>query len=516
MTADCFLNGIILSLYHVRTVCEDFNSQAVFVFESKMMGRSSAYAVERWLLYRQHQGFTVSNGEGPDAAFCLGGIVMRQLDQVCESPDSENIQCALDFENTMNNLETQLYYRHLPPKEVALCVMEAACKFYDADWCGLIQVDLDLGLWKPLWWHNECQEDKTTILTNEFESSEFLDRWVKAVRRGTPMVVPDAEEVKDLYPDEYQLYERLGIKSVLAIPLEPRQIALIAVRNPQRYIHQTSMLKLLAYVLLAAYNDKRMADSLSMAISPENIKSSHDVFISLFGELKIHTSHGVLPESDLKSPKISRLLTFMLLSNKKALSSLEIVQEIWPEELEDKDEPGKKVKQLVYRLRQAFSIISDEQLILSTPSGYQFNPDLHITTDFQRFDELCIAAAKATSAINKVRLLEKAASLYQGKLLSAANGEHWLVHYANRYHLEFMSTVNELLKQLMDFHAYDLLHRDAALALTIAPENTKAYYWLIRSYQKQHMDEMAAGELAAAKQKLPEDEYQKLLNSLER
>ena len=141
------------------------------------------------------------------------------------------------------------------------------------------------------------------------------------------MVVPDAEKVKDLYPDEYQLYERLGIKSVLAIPLEPRQIALIAVRNPQRYIHQTSMLKLLAYVLLAAYNDKRMADSLNMAISPENIKSSHDVFISLFGELKIHTSHGVLPESDLKSPKISRLLTFMLLSNKKALSSLEIVQE---------------------------------------------------------------------------------------------------------------------------------------------------------------------------------------------
>lgn len=111
---------------------------------------------------------------------------MRQSDSVSEELDTENVQCALDFENTMNELETQLYYRHLPPKEVALRVMEAACKFYDADWCGLIQVDLDLGLWKPLWWHNECQEDKTTILTNEFESSEFLDRWVKAVRRGTP------------------------------------------------------------------------------------------------------------------------------------------------------------------------------------------------------------------------------------------------------------------------------------------------------------------------------------------
>ena len=244
-----------------------------FVFESKMMGRSSAYAVERWLLYRQHQGFTVSNGEGPDAAFCLGGIVMRQLDQVCESPDSENIQCALDFENTMNNLETQLYYRHLPPKEVALCVMEAACKFYDADWCGLIRLIWNLGLWKPLWWHNECQEDKTTILTNEFESSEFLDRWVKAVRRGTPMVVPDAEEVKDsiqMSTNSMSVWESsLSLQFLWSLGNR-----LIAVRNPQRYIHQTSMLKLLAMVLLAAYNDKRMADSLSMAISPENIKSS--------------------------------------------------------------------------------------------------------------------------------------------------------------------------------------------------------------------------------------------------
>ena len=60
-----------------------------------------------------------------------------------------------------------------------------------------------------------AKKNKTTILTNEFESSEFLDRWVKAVRRGTPMVVSDAEDVKDTYPDEYRLYERLGIKSSL-------------------------------------------------------------------------------------------------------------------------------------------------------------------------------------------------------------------------------------------------------------------------------------------------------------
>lgn len=441
---------------------------------------------------------------------------MRQFDQTHEELNPENVQCALDIESTMNELETQLYYRHLPPKEVAMRVMETACKFYDADWCGLIQVDLDLGLWKPFWWYNDSPDDKTTVLTNEFESAEFLDRWVRTVSRGTPIVVSDAEEVKESYPEEYNLYQRLGIHSVLAIPLEPRPVALIAVRNPKRYIHQTSMLKLLAYVLLVAYNDKRMVDSLSLTFSPENIKSSHDIFISLFGELKIHTSRGVLRESDLKSPKISRLLTFLLLSKKSTVTSLEIMQAVWPEELEDADEPAKKVKYLVYRLRQAFSLISDEQLILSTPFGYQFNPDLNITTDFQRFDELCVAAAKATSVVNKVGLLEKAIEQYQGKLLSSAEGAHWLVHTANRYHLAYMNTVNELLKQLMSFKAYDLIHQDAAKALTVAPENTKAYYWLIQSYKSQNMDEMAEGEIIAARQKLSEEEYQKLLSELEK
>ena len=58
---------------------------------------------------------------------------MLPSEQNYEEQNFESVQCAIDFENTMNELEKQLYYRHLPPKEVALRVMEAACKFYTAD-----------------------------------------------------------------------------------------------------------------------------------------------------------------------------------------------------------------------------------------------------------------------------------------------------------------------------------------------------------------------------------------------
>lgn len=286
---------------------------------------------------------------------------MLQSTSEYEERNFDDIQRALDIEHTVKALESQLCYDQHSPEEVARQILKAACKFYDADWCGLIQVDLDLKIWTPFWWYNDSSEDKTTILTEEFESAEFLDRWVQAVRHGKPMIVPDAEEVKNTYPAEYNLYQRLGIQSVLGASLEPRPVALLAVRNPKRYISETSILRLLAYVLLVAYKDKKMNDGLNMAFSPENIESSHDVFVSLFGELKIYTSHGILREADLKSPKISRLLTYLLISGKKAHSSLEIAQALWPD---DSTNPAKNMRNLIYRLRQTFGLISEKELIV--------------------------------------------------------------------------------------------------------------------------------------------------------
>ena len=158
---------------------------------------------------------------------------MRQSDHEYEERSFGDIQRAIDFENSMNDLESQLYYRRLSPKEVAQQVLKATCQFYDADWCGLIQVDLDLNLWTPFWWFNTGATDKTMLLTEEYESAEFLDRWVQAVRKGIPMVVPDAEATKETYPAEYDLYQRLGIRSVIAVSLELRPVALLAVRNPK-------------------------------------------------------------------------------------------------------------------------------------------------------------------------------------------------------------------------------------------------------------------------------------------
>lgn len=428
-----------------------------------------------------------------------------------EQNNFDRIQCALDIVHTIDELEYPLQSRSSTPKDTALLILEAACKFYDADWCGLIQVDLDLRLWTPFWWHNTGVEDKTTILTEEFESADFLDRWVLAIRKNLPMVVPDTTVVKDSHPTEYNLYQRLSIKSVMAVSLEPRPIALFAVRNPKRYLHQTSMLRVLAYVLLASYNEQKMLNRLQMVCIPTTIKNNTDIYISLFGQLQISTSSGTLKESDYNSPRISQLLTYLLISNEKAHSSLEIAQALWPD---DSTNPAKNMRNLIYRLRQTFGLISDAELIVSTASGYQFNPKIHIIADYQQFDEFIRLASAASSIINRVELLKSAIDLYNGKILSSAEGEHWLIQFATKYHIAYIDAVNELLKQLASLHSYDLLNQYAMRSLTIAPENTKGYYWLIRSLKAQGMDELASNEYRLAKQKLTDNEYLDLLDLL--
>lgn len=93
----------------------------------------------------------------------------------------------------------------------------------------------------------------------------------------------------------------------------------------------------------------------------------------------------------------------------------------------------------------------------------------------------------------------------------AIKNADWLIQFSTKYHLSYMGAVSELLKQLDSLHSYDLLNQYAMKSLTIAPDNPKAYCWLIRSLKAQGMNELATNELAAAKEHLTTEEYEEIL-----
>ena len=145
------------------------------------------------------------------------------------------------------------------PDEIILHALETACDFYNGDWAGFLEIDLELGLWTPYIWFNKNPDDKTTIMLNEIESADFLYRWVTAMKNNLPIIVEDREQIKKDFPDEYEMYQRLRIHSVLAVPVKPRPTGFLAVRNPKRYIDRSSLLKRNCWIAQNLHGPQRIS-----------------------------------------------------------------------------------------------------------------------------------------------------------------------------------------------------------------------------------------------------------------
>lgn len=436
----------------------------------------------------------------------ITGILGKQ-----RTPDMgqlEYIEYAQAFERVLSQLESRMHESD-NSREIILHTMKTACDFYGGDWVGFLEVDLELGLWTPTVWYNSGTNDKTEMLLHEFESAEFLHRWITAMHNNQPIVIADIEQIKATDPGEYAVYQRLSCKSVLAVPVKPRPTGFLVIRNPQQYINRSSMLQMLAFVILASLNEENLMRGLKMRVTPENIEHDTDVIINLLGELEIYTANGVLRESDLKSPLICKLLAYMLINKKSIVLPRNIMGALWGEDALDTD-MSKNLRAVIFRLRQAFGLVSDYQLIESVTTGYCFNPKLHIMTDLQLFDKLWDTAQNAGSISLKVEALKEIMRLYKGHVLDAAYDEDWLNVTVNHYQLRYIGVTNELLKTLAEQKDYHNLHKYAAQSLSVETGNPKAYYWLIYAMAHMGATEIAKSELAMAKRCLTDEEFEDL------
>ena len=73
--------------------------------------------------------------------------------------DTEYIMYCIEQEQKVSWLEAELHTSD-DPKEIAMQTLEVACTFYGGDWAGILEVDLEMDVWNPLWWFNMNKRDK--------------------------------------------------------------------------------------------------------------------------------------------------------------------------------------------------------------------------------------------------------------------------------------------------------------------------------------------------------------------
>ena len=423
----------------------------------------------------------------------------------------EYLQYAVGMDQTITQLVDGLHNSD-DPEEIIQEMLVAVTEFYDGDWAGIMEADLTMKIWSTYWWYNRRTGGMTPNRFGDLEDGEYLWRWIEAMTQGTPMIIEDVEAIKDISPIEYGFLKENGVKSMIAVPFWKRPTGFLIVRNPQRYVNRISVLKALAFVAVSSINEKRLMDSTRLTMTPNEIKNDTDVVINLFGGLQIITSKGVLSEDNMKSPKMGRLVVYLLLHKQFPVSPSDIYNALWADE--DDSRAGTNVKVLVYRLQQIFGLISDYRLVESARGHYQLNPELNIITDLEIFSEYWNQAQITSDPFAKSNLLKKAMDMYKHGPVPAYAGEHWFIPTVAHYSLRYMGVVNQLLATLDMANDYVCIHEYANHVLQVAPSNADAHYWLIYAMQRLGTPEIANKQLQAAKHLLTEEYYNDLLSRL--
>lgn len=430
-----------------------------------------------------------------------------------EFDKEEYAQYALQAENTIQELHKCLS-NTVDPKEAAMILLRVALEFYDAEWCGILDIDNDVGVWTPFWWYNkELGAMAQSVLLQEFELMDGCGRWYECLQKQELVIIDDPEAIKEIYPEEYVLCQRLQVDYAISVPFWKGPKGFLVLKNPKRFQKQIGLLRMLTFALVSLINEYHLLESRKLTIISPRITNDTDVYITLFGDLKITTKAGVLSEDELKSPKISRLLVYLLMSRKSACSPRGIVDALWPDE--DVDNAVKNIKGLIYRLQHAFGLISEYRLIVSTTNGYQLNPKLNIFTDFHLFDKKWNIAIKAIDIEEKIYYLKKAVDLYQGPLFQSAKHEHWIMPCVVSLEMRYLGAVSELMKSLYQVEDYLSIQQYASKAMQLCPHSVDVYFWMIVSMHQLKHPEMARSELRMARCNLLPEEYEELAKRLE-
>lgn len=423
--------------------------------------------------------------------------------------DSEYITYCIEQDQVISKLETGLHTND-EPELIAKKALATACEFYGADWAGIIELDLELNIWTNGWWHNTDPQIKSIQKLQEFENLMVMPSIVEAIKKQKPIIITDIEDIAKSSPKEYQVYKRLDIQSVMAVPFGPKPMGFLAIRNPQKYMSRTSTLNTLAYVIHRAIAQKNTMDRVRMALSPDEIKTDNDVIINFFGGMEITTLAGVWKEHDFNSPKSSRAVAYILLQGKSAHSALAIADALYPEDGSDIDIINKNIRGYIYRFRKSFEPICRHKLIEYTLNGYKLNPSLNVMTDLQKFERLWKQAQQDIPIPQKVHTLKHAIKLYKGHVLGTACDDFWLVGIATDYKMKYITMVNELLSIFAEFEDYDAVHHFATKALKLVPENVKAQYWLVYAIYHSGVITLAKKEIQQAKSRLTAEEFETL------
>lgn len=422
--------------------------------------------------------------------------------------DDEYLRYCVEKDRVETILEKTLHTTD-DPTEIMDITLQTVCHFYGGDWAGVMDIDMDTCIWSLKRWYRAGGETDTTLArVHDLEDAEAMPSWLVAMEKGIPVVLPDVSVIKESYPMEYAVYDRLGAYAVMASPFAPTPTGFLVIRNPTRYLDRPEALFIFAYVLHRALAQQNTMEREEIIEEMNPMNPNYDVDIHFFRDLEICTPGGTLTEQMINAPKTIPVIAYLLLKPERAHSPREIFENLNPGV--DFDGNTNAIRGSIYRFSNLYARRTGQslRLIIHEGSGYRRNPDMKITTDLEQFDTHIKAANLARDSAVRIDELSQAVELYKGPVYMRGRDQIWMKDIISQYEVRYIKAVDALMRELAKNNDYPKVMQYATKANELFPGNGLVCYWIIVATYRLSGADMAQKEFVRLRENMTEDEIE--------
>lgn len=211
--------------------------------------------------------------------------------------------------------------------------------------------------------------------------------------------------------------------------------------------------------------------------------------ICMLGEFTLQTGDVILRESGNRSRRIFGLLSFLICHRGHPVSQYKLIELLWGDSAEVAN-PENTLRILLHRARNQLDQLYEgagRACILRKDGSYCWNPEIPVSIDYERFEQLC-----QSKGDDRLANLLEALSLYRGEFLSHQSSDSWVVPICTHFQNLFLLTSQEAAQLLYADRRYEEAAEVCRRCLAAEPYSESACQLLMQALAAMNNPKAAA------------------------
>lgn len=215
------------------------------------------------------------------------------------------------------------------------------------------------------------------------------------------------------------------------------------------------------------------------------VENKPKIYVQTLGEFSIRIGEKEVSDQSNQSKKPWRLLKYLIVFQKKAISPSELISTIWMDDTGAN--PNGALKTLMFRSRRLLEPlgISPQKLLVQQQGSYGWTKEYETVLDADQFEEICSRVlSQANPNEDILELCLEGLTLYKGDFLPNSEYESWVIPISAYYHSLYQKLVYKTIELLTEKEDYSRITSICQNAISIEPFDEEFYYHLVYALYK--------------------------------